>query len=258
MNLNLPGGAYTQEHAHYTTKKRKWNVDSGLLDGIASVLMQAGCKSVADMGAGIGHYGETLAALGFGVFSCDGTPGVDEATGGRVCEKDLSKKQKMGMQWDAVMSLEVGQFIPKEREKDFVGNLARHAATAVILTWGTPGQRGQGHVNQKTPEDVAAMLKEHGFVKNDWLTKLLVKKVVDRRLKRRARVYLRADEKFNPIDTRSQPAAAARAVLRPARATVPQARQLQSQGGLQRRSTPAPTSQPSLPDGSPRRKTGGK
>ncbi len=189
MNITLPSGAFTADFSAAQQKRHKWTVDAGLYDGLVGVLHQLGCKSVADLGAGYGHYGAKLAQSGFGVYSCDGTPGISEATAGKVAEKDLSTKIKLGSKWDAVLSLEVGQFIPRKSTETYVRNLVRHAGRAIILTWGNVGQRGRGHVNQKDPQDVEKLLKAHGFEKSAALSKLLIKKVVDRRLKRRAGVF---------------------------------------------------------------------
>ncbi len=205
MNITQPNGAFTADYSAAQQKRHKWTVDAGLYDGLLAVLAACGCKSVADFGAGYGHYGEKLANSGFGVYSCDGTPGISEATGAKVAEKDLSTKIKLGSKWDAVLSLEVGQFIPPKSTETYVRNLVRHAGKAIILTWGNVGQRGRGHVNQKDPKDVEKLLKAHGFEKNAALGKLLVKKVVDRRLKRRAGVFMAPAAKLVPTSKSKSP-----------------------------------------------------
>ena len=47
------------------------------------------------------------------------------------------------------------------------------ARKMVVLSWGHPGQRGYGHVNGRTSEEVEQMMNERGWEKNERHTEML-------------------------------------------------------------------------------------
>ena len=81
------------------------------------------------------------------------------------------------MNWepaDLAMSIEVGEHIPKEYEETFIDNIVKSAKKMIVLTWAAPGQGGEGHVNNQTPEYIASQIEKRGkFRKNDQLTQRL-------------------------------------------------------------------------------------
>ena len=74
---------------------------------------------------------------------------------------------------DAAMSIEVAEHIPAEYEEAFINNLVNSARHLIFLSWGVPGQGGEGHVNCKWGPDVVKKMKEKGWEKNEILTRLL-------------------------------------------------------------------------------------
>ncbi len=105
--------------------------------------------SVADFGAGRGQYGKCLGTAVGQYTAYDGGEGVEAATDGAVRFLDLSEPTWLGRTFDWVMSLEVGEHIPKEQESAYVGNIVRHASRGVVLSWAVPGQGGHHHVNNQ-------------------------------------------------------------------------------------------------------------
>ena len=83
------------------------------------------------------------------------------------------------MNWepaDLAMSIEVGEHIPKEYEETFIDNIVKSAKKMIVLTWAAPGQGGEGHVNNQTPEYIANEIERRGtFLKSDELTQWLKK-----------------------------------------------------------------------------------
>ncbi|PNH05346.1 hypothetical protein TSOC_008419 [Tetrabaena socialis] len=106
-------------------------------------------QSVADLGAGLGQYGKCLSTTVRQYSPYDGSEGIEAATGGRVRFLDLSEPTWAGVSYDWVMSLEVGEHIPAEKEKVFISNVLRHAKRGVVLSWAVPGQGGHYHVNEQ-------------------------------------------------------------------------------------------------------------
>lgn len=54
---------------------------------------------------------------------------------------------------DYVITFEVGEHVPHESENIFLGTI-RQARVAAIIGWARPGQGGNGHVNERSPEYV--------------------------------------------------------------------------------------------------------
>ncbi len=93
----------------------------------------------------------------------DGSPNVEEVTKGLVKHLDLSKPQNLGRKWDWVMSLEVGEHIPKQFEDIYITNLLNHASYGVVLSWAIRGQGGTAHVNCLNNTEVVERLEAKGF-----------------------------------------------------------------------------------------------
>jgi hypothetical protein len=88
-------------------------------------------------------------------ISCDcydGNPSTPELTNNLCGVLNLSETFNLNKQYDCVISLEVGEHIPENLENVFLDNLARHCKKLLILSWGIPGQVGDGHINLRTNE----------------------------------------------------------------------------------------------------------
>jgi 2-polyprenyl-3-methyl-5-hydroxy-6-metoxy-1,4-benzoquinol methylase len=67
-------------------------------------------------------------------------------------EIDLQKK------FDCVISLEVGEHIPQKSESVFINNLISHTKQYLILSWATPGQVGDAHVNEQDADYIISKI----------------------------------------------------------------------------------------------------
>ena len=75
---------------------------------------------------------------------------------------------------DAVISIEVGEHIPKRFESTFVSNIVKSARKMIVLTWAPPGQGGEGHVNNQSQQHIVRQIQQSGiFKKNKTLTRRL-------------------------------------------------------------------------------------
>ena len=69
------------------------------------------------------------------VQTCDGNPSTKELNNG-VCDiLDLSKTHVFDNKYDWVLSLEVGEHIPKEYENIFIDNLCNNCINGIIISW---------------------------------------------------------------------------------------------------------------------------
>ncbi len=153
-------GAYTTRYQR--SRKRRKQVDQSLLSAITCV-MPPGC-TIIDIGAGGGMYVAALRELGYTARGVDGTPGVEKLSGGLVDQVNLTGDCK---DWYGVsdwgLFLEVGEHVPRELERRLLDEVSRMPALGLIVSWGSPGQRGFRHVNCRKPEHVAA-----GFAGRGW------------------------------------------------------------------------------------------
>ena len=66
--------------------------------------------------------------LRFPIAGFDGAFNIDVLSGGFIKFADLSMEGLwLGRRWDWVMSVEVGEHIPSDKEDFFIDNLVRHA-----------------------------------------------------------------------------------------------------------------------------------
>lgn len=179
MSTQAPG-AFTSRFA----SRRRWRFDGNLAVAIAALLDPA--DSVIDLGAGVGLYVKALRTLGFDASGLDAITGIEELSGGAVCYADLAKPLVTARHSWAIC-IEVGEHIPEEFEPIVLNNIANAATKGLVVSWATPGQRGRGHVNCRSPEYIIEALAQRGWELDrsatertrelsgrTWRTKLLV------------------------------------------------------------------------------------
>ncbi|XP_069195056.1 uncharacterized protein [Procambarus clarkii] len=172
-----------------------------------------GNTTVADLGAGLGHYGRCFLRRSEGILNhpnkveieninkdytnlmknaglsgtpqvikswngWDGAANIDEFTNGRIASADLSSPATLGGPFDWVMSLEVGEHIPESGEKNFLDNLVKHACVGVVVSWAVPGQVGHSHVNCRSNDYVRREMTARGL-ESDKLAEVKLWKNVD-------------------------------------------------------------------------------
>jgi cyclopropane fatty-acyl-phospholipid synthase-like methyltransferase len=121
-------------------------------------------SSVLDLGCGRGEYVRFFTERGISASGFDGNPHTQRwlPSAGVV---DMSTSQILPVH-DWVLTLEVGEHIPAAYESAFIQNLHRHNRKGIILSWAVPGQKGWGHVNCKTNEEVAEKVCPLGYFRD--------------------------------------------------------------------------------------------
>ncbi|CAK0817048.1 unnamed protein product, partial [Prorocentrum cordatum] len=136
-------------------------LDRGLLRALLQHVLQTGA-TVADIGAGSGHYAKWLNDTGLvSAYAFDGTPEVELVTRGSVLGIDLSRPLGLWQKFDWVLCLEVATSIPPELTPMFLQNLDRHAGEGLVISWTQPGLRALGSPNPRSQAEVLALVKEH-------------------------------------------------------------------------------------------------
>lgn len=108
-------------------------------------------QTVLELGCGPGVLLKRLKPHCKNIVGYDGYPGTPELTEGLGFVADLSEKHDFGLS-DWVISIETGEHIPKQFEKNFLSNLTNSAKTGIILSWAEEEQDGEGHVNCRSQE----------------------------------------------------------------------------------------------------------
>jgi hypothetical protein len=117
---------------------------------------------VYDFGCGNAFYISELAKEG---FSCQGIEGfkLNNFLHPNVTVADLSKPMRC-LRTGSVISLEVGEHIPKEGEQVFLNNITSHCDSDLIISWALPDQPGIGHVNCQPQEYIIDQIEKRGFI----------------------------------------------------------------------------------------------
>lgn len=137
--------------------------DLRLADHILSLFKSKNVRSVVDFGCGMGDYAHRLTSEGIPCEAYDGNPNTPELTRGLGKVLDLSESFDLGKTFDCVLTLEVGEHIPEEREQTFIENIVRHTNDLLLLSWAILGQVGDGHVNCKNNDYIVSEIEKRGF-----------------------------------------------------------------------------------------------
>ena len=140
--------------------KKRHRFDHILAGAIGTMYRNNIPREAADLGCGPGWYCRTFAAFGWPVvWGYEGTPGIKSlGVYPNIIEMDLSKSQKNIIIYDVVISLEVGEHIPRKHEQTFIDNVVKFVSKDLIISWAVPGQDGTGHFN----------LRDNGYIKNEF------------------------------------------------------------------------------------------
>ncbi|MGL6121672.1 MAG: hypothetical protein ACRC1W_01285 [Shewanella sp.] len=124
---------------------------------------------VYDFGCGDGYYIRNLREMGYRyVMGFDGFIGVHNIDPG-IEEIDLSKPYQAKSKGQ-VISLEVGEHIPKHYEQIFIDNLCNNCNSRMVISWAIEGQEGIGHVNCRNNSYVITEIERRGFKFNFTVT----------------------------------------------------------------------------------------
>ena len=136
--------------------------DEVLCKALLTFFKDKEAKMIGDFGCGHGNYTKELKAI----TNCDGfdgNPNTHELTNGLCTVLDLSQPMLFEEKFDWILSLEVGEHIPKEFEDNFIANLHNNNTKGVIVSWAVPGQGGHGHYNEQSNEYIRGIFENLGY-----------------------------------------------------------------------------------------------
>ncbi|XP_042865291.1 uncharacterized protein LOC122248930 isoform X2 [Penaeus japonicus] len=194
----LPSGGFCLD------SKRLFSGGNEMWDGKLCKALEDlfGHSSVADFGAGLGHYGRCFLRhsdnliqhenrveqlrmstsyksemLKAGLLNTpqvvkswhgwDGAVNIGALSKGKIEPLDLADPVDLQRRFDWVMSIEVGEHIPAKAEDVFMDNLVTHACKGVVLSWAVPGQGGHNHVNTRSNDYIKSKMADKGLVADE-------------------------------------------------------------------------------------------
>lgn len=120
--------------------------------------------TLCDLGCGTGSYVQHFIKNDLCVSGYDGNPNTPELTNNTCGVLDLSKPVKFDTPFSWVMSLEVGEHLPKEFEDIFIHNLHNNNENGIVLSWAVKGQGGYGHFNEQNNDYIKSKVCELGYL----------------------------------------------------------------------------------------------
>ena len=137
--------------------------DNRLCQELITFFKNEKAQSIVDLGCGLGHYTHQLQNVVETCDGFDGNPFTKELTNGKCNVLDLTDPHKFETQYDWVLSLEVGEHIPKTYEDIFIDNLSENCINGIVLSWAVKGQSGCGHVNCQNNDYIIDKFKSKNF-----------------------------------------------------------------------------------------------
>jgi len=151
--MNGIWNAESAKHHQSSIKFAKW---------LASYLPKD--TPVVDFGCGNGYYMGYLENEGFDSIGIDGNSDIEI-----LCEcfikADLAT-HFICSELVNVVSLEVGEHLPKEAQETFMQNLTKNCKKHLILSWASIGQPGICHINCREQGEVVIDIESRGFKLN--------------------------------------------------------------------------------------------
>lgn len=158
----LQNGVWTQETADATHQS-----SPNLAVWLANYLPND--TPVIDFGCGVGYYVHHLEQNGFEATGIEGFK-LDSFLSKRIYVHDLTEKFPSFPKF-SVISLEVGEHLPKSAQETFMNTLIDNCYKHLVLSWAEIGQAGLGHINCRSQEDVIQDVESRGFKLNKQATK---------------------------------------------------------------------------------------
>jgi len=135
--------------------------------------------SIIEFGCGVGAFLKFFADTA-GTDNYMGLDGSDYGNNLLIPKRhfrqvDFQKSNDLPKKYDIVVCLEIAEHLPEGHADIFIANLIIHAETCVLFSAATPGQGGDGHVNEQPHSYWHNKFKNHGFAVKDTVRPLIAK-----------------------------------------------------------------------------------
>lgn len=119
-------------------------------------------EHIRDFGCGLGNYLKDLQNFGFKVLTGFEADIPKQKVFDNIIEQDLTIPFKTFSQGH-VISLEVGEHIPREFMDIYLDNITNNCDNYLIISWAIRGQEGFGHVNCLNNDEIIPEIEKRGF-----------------------------------------------------------------------------------------------
>lgn len=151
-----------------------------LSDTLCEILKLMKVQSVVDVGCGSGMYVIDLQKSGFQSIGVDGNPYLKEMTAilGDESQEifmcaDVTQDLFFDVQFDAVISIDVGIYLPEECVSKYFHNLFRLTTKYILIKWG-PGDSFCNNSNRSlSPDMINLEMMRRGACRNDFCSEYL-------------------------------------------------------------------------------------
>ena len=137
--------------------------DKKLSSALLSFFKNEKADKICDFGCGLGNYVKHFKDNNLNALGYDGNPQTQELTNNICKVLDLSKPIKFDTPFSWVMSLEVGEHLPKKFEDIFINNLHNNNINGIVLSWAVKGQGGHGHFNCQNNDYIKSKICKLGY-----------------------------------------------------------------------------------------------
>jgi 2-polyprenyl-3-methyl-5-hydroxy-6-metoxy-1,4-benzoquinol methylase len=147
-----------------------------LLAGIIGMMYSP--NSTADLGCGNGMYCAIFKAIGWPtVHGYEGTPNmINLGIYDDIMPLNLIKRRVVGIKYDLVLCLEVGEHVPPQHEQAVLDNMVAFTTKDLIISWAVPGQySASGHVNCQPNDYIVKQLEDREMKFDEKMTLTLRK-----------------------------------------------------------------------------------
>lgn len=156
------------------TYNREWS------ETLCAVLKLMKVQSVVDVGCGPGMYVVDLLDCGFQAIGIDGNPYVKEmsAIWGQRFQKmflcaDVAQDLLLNMQFDAVISIDVGIYLPEKYIEKYIDNLFSLSTKYIIIKWGSANTLYNNSNTLSSQETINFEMKRRGAYINVFCSEYL-------------------------------------------------------------------------------------
>lgn len=157
-----------------------YTYDRELSDTLCAVLKLTKVKSVVDVGCGPGMYVVDLLDCGFQAIGIDGNPYVKEMSnilGDQSWETfmcaDITQDLLLDVQFDAVISINVGIHLPQEYAAKYFENLLCLSTKYIFIKWGSANTPYDNANNSPTPDTIIFEMTRRGAYINTFCSEYL-------------------------------------------------------------------------------------
>jgi hypothetical protein len=149
-------GETAHQHHVHSEKLSEW---------ICMFIIEQEIVTMTDFGCGLGNYCYDVESL----TMCQAL-GIEgnipkQAVHKHIEELDLTTDltNSTDLTSELVLSLEVGEHIPKKHMATYLDNITNHAEQYLITSWAVRGQEGFGHVNCLDNHEIIPEFEKRGF-----------------------------------------------------------------------------------------------